>query len=371
MIETLNLRRQHAALRDEIAEALLRVVHSGRYILGDEVTAFERDFAAAHGVRHGVGVNSGTDALRITLRALGVRAGDEVVTTANTFVATVGAVVELGAIPRFVDVADDENLDPHALAVAITPRTRAVIAVHLRGLPADMAAVRAVCDAAGVAVVEDAAQAAGGLTAAGPVGSLGDAGCFSLHPQKNLGAIGDAGVITTSDDAVAERCRMLRNHGLRTRDQVDVFGYNSRLDPLQAAILSLKLRHLPEWTRRRRQIAGYYGDTWRDLPLVLPRERVGDTGVYHHYVVRTPRREGLRAHLAAAGIDALVHYPVPIHRQPAFATLPGASPGRSLPNTERQAAEILSVPAHCWLTDAEVEVVAGAVRSYFRQPTAR
>lgn len=363
MIETLDFARQHSEMRDEIIKAILGVVDSGRFILGSEVEAFEQDFAAAHGTRHGIGVNSGTDALRIALRAVGVRQGDEVITTANTFVATVGAIIEIGAVPRLVDVAADENLDPELLAAALSPRTRAVVAVHLRGLVADMVAIRAICDPVGVAIVEDCSQAVGAEAVAGPVGSLGSVGCFSLHPQKNLGAIGDAGIITTSSDEIAERCRLLRNHGLRTRDEVETFGYNSRLDPVHAAVLRIKLTRLPAWNERRRRIAAHYDSALRDLPLELPRERPGTRGVYHHYVLRCAHRDELQAHLLTRDIRALVHYPIPIHRQRAFAHLPPVA----LPVTERQADMILSIPVHSWLSDAEVETVTEAVSSYFRR----
>src|SRR5215472_5277036 len=324
--------------------AMVRVIDSGHFILGSEVEAFERDFAAAHDTRHGIGVNSGTDALRIALRAIGVRQGDEVITTANTFVATIGAV------PRLVDVAADENLDPDLLASAFGPRTRAVIVVHLRGLVADMPSIRAICEPAGVAIVEDCSQAVGARAATGPVGSFGSVGCFSLHPQKNLGAIGDAGIIITSGDEIAQTCRLLRKHGLQTRDKVELFGYNSRLDPLHAAVLNVKLKRLPTWNERRRKIAAHYDAAWRDLPLELPRERPGTIGVYHHYVVRSANRDELQAYLLAHGIQALVHYPIPIHLQDAFAHLPPVT----LPATERQAKMILSIPVHSWLTDAEV-----------------
>jgi aminotransferase EvaB len=363
MIRTLDLERQHSQMRGEIVAALSRVVDSGRFILGEEVSSFEEEFAAVHGARYGVGVNSGTDALRIALRALNVQAGDEVITTANTFVATVGAIVELGATPVLVDVGHDENIDPQCVSEAITPRTKAVIVVHLRGNPADVSSIRGLCEPAGITVIEDCSQAAGASTATGPVGSQGTIGCFSLHPQKNLGGIGDAGIIVTDRADVAESCRLLRNHGLRTRDDVEVFGYNSRLDPLQAAVLRIKLGRLASWNRRRRSIAEYYSAAWRELPIELPGERPGDVAVYYHYVVRTADRDRLRARLASSGIEALVHYPVPIHQQPAFKS---SMPAVRLKVTEHQASRILSIPSHNWLTDAEVETVAEAVVDFFR-----
>lgn len=362
MIQTLDLNRQHAEIRDEISRSLLRVVDSGQFILGEEVQNFEIAFAKAHGCKHAIGVNSGTDALKIVMRAIGVGRNDEVITTANTFVGTVGAIMEIGAVPVLVDVGSDENMDPESLASAITERTKAVLVIHLRGIPANMSALKRVCDSVGIPIVEDCAQAAGAMSGAAYVGSLGVAGCFSFHPQKNLGAIGDGGLITTNHDDLAIACRLLRNHGLRTRDQVDVFGYNSRLDSLQAAILNAKLPYLHLWNERRREIAAHYSDEWRNLPLELPTVLPGDFGVFYHYVVRLAARDDLRAHLFANGIDALVHYPTPIHLQPAYEKFSRVS----LLTTEAQARSILSIPAHNWLTDVEVDVVTEAMKSYFK-----
>ncbi|SHG38764.1 DegT/DnrJ/EryC1/StrS family aminotransferase [Streptoalloteichus hindustanus] len=356
---------ENAALVDEFLPVLKERLAGGVFIGGEEVDRLERRIARLHQVEHAVAVNSGTDALRLTFRALGIPRGTTGITVANTFVATVGALLSEGINPLLVDVGADENVDVAALEEAITPDTSVVVAVHLRGLPAEIAAVREICARRGVHLVEDCAQAV--LASAGgvPVGAFGVAGCFSLHPLKNLGACGDAGVVVTNDDALAAELRLLRNHGLRDRDTVVRWGENSRLDALQASLLNVKLDHLEEWTRRRRDLAARYDELLADLPLVLPPRPEDRVHVYHRYSVMTEHRDALRAHLADAGVQTAVHYPIPIHRQPAARGGQLRIAGRGLAVTERQAGQILSLPLHPLMPERDLRATAREVRAFF------
>jgi len=372
-IPLVDLKTAYARLRAEIDAATARVLASGWYILGPEVSAFEAEFAAYLGARHAVGVASGTDAVLLALRALGVGSGDEVITVAHTAVATVAAIALCGATPRFVDIDPATyTLDPGQLEAAITPRTRAVVPVHLYGAPADMQPILAIARAHDLLVVEDCAQAHGATTGGRRVGTLGDAAAFSFYPTKNLGALGDGGAVVTDRPDVAERLRLLRQYGWRERYVSDVEGMNSRLDELQAAILRVRLRHLDAENAARRQLATRYDAALAGLPLGLPAAWPGESAVYHLYVVTADERDALSAHLAAQGIGTGVHYPVPVHRQPAYAHL-GYGPG-SLPATEAAAARVLSLPMYPDLSATAVDQVSAAVRSYFatasRPPTA-
>ncbi len=359
MIPFLDLTRQHRALHAELLAALGRVVDSAHFVLGPEGRALEAELAAACGVRHGVGVGSGTDALRLALAAVGVRPGDEVVTPAFSFVASASTIVMAGARPVFVDVDPDTcALDPAAFADAITPRTRAVVVVHLYGHPAPIDAVVAVARAHGVAVVEDAAQAIGATWAGRPVGSWGDAACISFYPTKNLGACGDAGMLVTDRDEVAEHVRRLRHHGDGGRYRHVELGYCSRLDELQAAVLRVKLLHLGRWTDTRRAIAARYRAGLAGLPLGLPVERAEARHVYHLFTVRHPQRDALAAALADLGVGTAVHYPLPVPGQPMF----GADE-RRWPQAGRAAREVLSLPCYPEMTEAEIAGVIEAVRA--------
>lgn len=354
-------------LRSELDPAIAEVLRHGQFILGPEVTTFETAWSVFCGTRHAVGVGSGTDALQLILRALGIGTGDEVITVANTFIATAEAISYTGAKPVLVDCdAAHLLIDPAAVAAAVTPRTRAIIPVHLYGQPADMSALRAIATSHSLALIEDAAQAHGATLTSGEVcGSLGVAAGFSFYPGKNLGAFGDAGAVTTNDPALAHQLRLLRNWGSVVKYHHDIQGYNSRLDTLQAAILNVKLRHLSTWNERRRQIAKWYRDALGDCSAVgLPNEAPW-TGrhVYHLFVVRLLEhdRDAVLRELVARGIHAIVHYPIPIHRQKAYADL-GHVAG-TFPQAETAAATVLSLPMYPEMTPTDVAIVAEAVQS--------
>jgi dTDP-4-amino-4,6-dideoxygalactose transaminase len=360
MIPQIDLKRQHEALRPELMEAVARVIDSCRFILGPEGQALEREVAALCGARHGVGVGSGTDALLLALKAVGVKPGDEVITSAFSFVASATTIVMAGATPVFVDIDPATfNLDPARVERAITPRTRAVVPVHLYG---QVAAMDAVCELArtrGLAVVADAAQAVGAAYAGRPVAEWGDAATLSFYPTKNLGACGDAGMVLTTRDDVAERLRLLRDHGAPRRYTHVELGACSRLDELQAALLRVKARRLPEWNERRRAIARHYSAALAGLPLGLPVERPPARHIYHQYTVRSSKREALAAALAGLGVGTSIHYPSTIPAQPVFSH-PNAD--REFPAATQAAAEVLCLPCFPELTDAEVGQVVEAVK---------
>jgi dTDP-4-amino-4,6-dideoxygalactose transaminase len=355
-----DFRARVAALRGEIDAALARVLDSGWFILGPEGEAFERELAAALGARDAVAVGNGTDALHLGLRALGVAAGDEVVTTSLSAAFTALAIVQAGARPVFVDVDPVTlNLDPGAVAAALTPRTKAIVPVHLYGHPADLGPILDLAAGRGIAVLEDACQAHGALYRGRAVGSIAPLGALSFYPTKNLGALGDGGAILARDAEHAARLRRLRNGGQSDRYRHEEAGVNSRLDEVQAAILRVSLRHLPAWTARRREIASFYRRELEGADVILPREQDYATAVYHLFVVRHSRRDALAEALREEGVGTLVHYPIPLHRQPAFAAFAG---GLVLPAVERAAGEILSLPLYPELTDAQADAVATAVR---------
>jgi len=355
-----DFRAHVAALRGEIDAAVARVLDSGWFILGPEGEAFERELASALGAHDAVAVANGTDALHLALRALGVGPGDEVVTTSLSAAFTALAIVQAGARPVFVDVDEATlNLDPRAVAAALTPRTKAIVPVHLYGHPADLQPILDVAAERGIAVLEDACQAHGARYRGRPVGTIAPLGALSFYPTKNLGALGDGGAILCADPAHAARLRRLRNGGQSDRYRHEELGVNSRLDEVQAAILRVSLRHLPAWTARRREIGAFYLRELEGTGLGLPREQEYATAVYHLFVVRHPHRDALAAALRQDGIGTLVHYPTPLHRQPAFAPL---AAGLALPNVERAADEILSLPLYPELTDTQASAVVAAVR---------
>ncbi len=353
----------HAA---EIDAAVQRVLRDGRYLLGPETEEFEAEFAAYIGTAHCLGAASGTEALHLALRACGIGPGAEVITVAHTAVATVAAIELCGAQPVLVDIAPGSfQLDPAGLRAALTPRTRAVVLVHLYGQPADIDAVSAFCRHHGLRLIEDCAQAHGALYRDRRVGSFGDAAAFSFYPTKNLGAIGDGGAVVTNDPDLAATMRALRQYGWREQRYVSAEpGWNARLDELQAAILRVKLRTLDADNARRRALAAVYTAGLRGLPaLILPSQHPGSTSVCHQYVIRCAARDALAAHLLAAGIHTLIHYPVPIHRQPAYTAHPlNSSP---MPETDRAAQEVLSLPMYPELPLAEAERVVAATKSFF------
>ena len=359
MIPLIDLTRQHATLRQDLLAAVSRVLDSSRFILGAEGQALEAALAIRASVRHGIGVGSGTDALRLALEALGVAAGDEVITPAFSFVASASTIVMAGAVPVFVDIdADTCTIDPRDVERAITPRTRGIVAVHLYGHPAPMTPITALARARGLFVVEDAAQAIGAEVDGRPVGAWGDVTCLSFYPTKNLGACGDGGMILTDRDDLAERLRRLRHHGDTGRYQHVELGSSSRLDELQAAVLRVKLDRLDAWTSARRRIAARYREALADTPLTLPIERTGARHVYHLFTVRHPKRDAFAAALADRGVGTSVHYPLPV---PAQGLFEGHDSG-AWPEASRAAREVVSLPCFAELTDDEVDRVAAAVR---------
>jgi dTDP-3-amino-3,4,6-trideoxy-alpha-D-glucose transaminase len=345
-----------------VTEAIARVVERGWFILGPELDAFEREFAAACGLSHAVGVNTGTDALAIALRALGIGPGDEVITSPLSAAYSALAIMMTGARPVFADVDPDRlTIDPRAVSAAITARTRALLPVHLYGQPADMAALTPIAERHHLLVVEDCCQAHLATCGGRPVGSFGAAAAYSFYPTKNLGALGDGGAITVADPQIAAKLRRLRNGGQTDRYQHLEFGVNTRLDEMQAAILRARLRWLPKWTAERRALAAQYRQALAGAPVVVPAEY--DPGhVYHLFPVLSRTREALQAHLKARGIETLIHYPVPIPRQPALASEQPAA----CPVTDRICAEVVSLPLHPGLTARAIDDVAGAVREFAR-----
>ncbi|BAE48856.1 DegT/DnrJ/EryC1/StrS family aminotransferase [Paramagnetospirillum magneticum] len=352
---------QVQAHRAEIDQAIARVLDSGWYVLGREVEAFEREFAEYLGTAHAVGVNSGTDALALALRALGIGPGDQVAAPSHTAVATIAAIEMVGAEPLLVDIDPVHyTMDPVALEAAVTPRTRAVVIVHLYGQAADMDAVLGIARRHGLKVVEDCAQATGGRYKGRRLGTLGDVGCFSFYPTKNLGAVGDGGAVVTGSEAVAQSLRSLREYGWRGDRISHVAGVNSRLDELQAAILRAKLPHLDADNDRRRVIAGRY-DAELSSVLSIPVRRSESHHVFHLYVVRLADRDAMVARLRGRGIGASIHYAQAAHQQPAYeARLAGAG---NLPQTERAVAEIMTLPIYPELSDEEVGAVISAIRT--------
>ena len=360
----LSLAPQHASLRAALTEAFTRVVDSDWFVLGEEVQQFEQEYAAFNHVAHTVGVANGLDALVLALRALEIGPGDEVIVPSNTYIATWLAVTQVGATP--VPVEPDpatSNLDPALIAAALTSRTRAIVPVHLYGQACRMPEIMALAEKHDISVVEDNAQAQGATFEGRPTGSFGHINATSFYPGKNLGALGDAGAVTTNDDALAQRVRVLRNYGSQQKYYNEVIGYNSRLDELQAALLRVKLPELPAWTTQRRQVATWYGQHLAGIVgLRLPTVATGATHVYHLYVVHTPQRAALQQHLAAQGIGTLIHYPVPPYLQQAYAFL--QLPAGRFPIAEALAATCLSLPMWPGMTEAHVTAVALAIRSF-------
>ena len=360
MIPFNQLKPLHDLLADEINAALLRAADSGWYILGPEVAAFEREFAAYHGVRHAVGVANGTDAIELALRAGGIGAGDEVITVAHTALATVAAIEATGAKPALADIEPETyTLCPQSARALVTPRTRAIVAVHLYGGLADMDALLDLAAAHDLLLIEDCAQAHGALYKGRKVGAMGAMGAFSFYPTKNMGAYGDGGAVITDDAALADKLRKLRNYGQVSRYQHAIRGTNSRLDELQAAVLRVKLAHLDKLNARRREIAAIYDEGLRCVRK--PSARADCQHVYHLYVIRDARRDQLMADLQERDIGTLIHYPVPVHLQASHRDLGMGAGG--LPHTEAAAREILSLPLYIGLSDADVLRVCAAINA--------
>lgn len=358
-----DLQAIHRELRTDLDRAYARVVDSGTFIGGDEVTAFERDFAAYCQTRYCVGTGNGLDALQLALRALDIGPGDEVIVPAHTFIATWLAVSGVGATPIAVEPRlSTYNIDPERIRAAVSPRTRAIIVVHLYGQPAEMDAILRIARELKLRVVEDAAQAHGADYRGQRAGGIGDVAAFSFYPGKNLGALGDGGAVTTNDESIAEAVRALGNYGSRRKYYHDVKGVNSRLDPLQAAFLRAKLKHLDDWNRKRRALAGLYAETLEASSCVLPAIAEGAEPVWHQFVIRHPRRDLLQSALTLAGIGTLVHYPVPPHLSGAYAT--DCAPTGTFPDTEAITQAVLSLPIGHYLDEAAIRLVAGAIMQF-------
>jgi len=354
---------QFAEERTAVLAAVEAVLDSGMLVGGDPIGALEERLAKQVGAAHVVALNSGTDALILGLRALGIGPGDEVITPPNSFVASTAAIVACGAVPVFADVLPDQNIDPAAVEAAITPRTRAIMPVHLTGRVCDMDAIGGIAERHGLTVVEDAAQAFGSSWRGRPAGSFGDIGCFSAHPLKNLNATGDAGFVATDDAGVAERLRLLRNHGLADRDTVVSWGTVSRMDTLHAAVLLERLDRVPSVVARRRANARRYQEKLDPSTVFAPPCRQEEFNTFHTFVVQLDRRDAAQRFLAERGIGTAIHYPVPIHLQPAAREL-GKGPG-SFPVTERQAGRILSLPIHQFLSPDDIDYVVDQLEAFF------
>lgn len=378
-VPLVDLHAQYLSIKPEVDAAVQRVIARSAFVGGEEVRAFEREFAsycAASGQQQAAGekghlekslhcasCGNGTDALQLALRALGIGPGDEVITVAHTFIATASAISWTGATPVFVDIREDTMLmDPDRVEAAITPRTRAIIPVHLYGQLCDMDRIMEIAREHGLKVVEDAAQAHGARWRGVRAGSLTDAACFSFYPGKNLGAYGDGGAVVGRDEGLIAHIRMLANHGRQDKYLHEMLGVNSRLDNMQAAILRVKLRHLDDWSEARRSRASLYADALRGAPLVLPTVHPEAQPVWHLFVVRIRDRDGLQEALAKEGISTGVHYPVPLHLQPAFESL--GVPAGSLPVTEKVSAEVVSLPMYAELSDSQVGRIAELIKRY-------
>lgn len=359
-----NYLREQFADCDEILAKIREVVISGEFTLGREVDRLEDEFAGIAGTRHAIAVGSGTDALFLSLKAAGVDRGDEVITTPYTFFATVGAIVAAGAKPVFADIGDDYNIDPEKIEAVITPRTKAILPVHWSGKPCDMDPIMAIAQRRDIAVVEDACHAIKASYKGRPAGSLGTIGCFSFHPLKNLNVWGDGGIITTSSDRLEGLLRLLRNHGLTSRDQCALFGHNSRLDTIQAVVARHLLRKIDHITNSRIDHAAYFDEKLRAIPQVkVPERETWIRQVYHLYIVRCERRDELQKFLIGRGIDAKVHYPIPMHLQPAAKFL-GHAPG-DFPACEAIVQSVLSLPVHEFITREQQDRVVDSIREFF------
>jgi dTDP-4-amino-4,6-dideoxygalactose transaminase len=363
LIPLVDLKAQHDKIRGELDAAVAQVVDTSSFIMGPAVKEFETDYAAWCGCKHAIGCSSGTSALHLALQALGLGPGDEVVTIPHTFIATIEAVSQCGARPVFVDIDPETyTMDASQLEKAITGKTKAVITVHLYGHPTDMDPIMKIAEKHGLKVVEDCAQAHGAEYKGKKVGTIGDIGCFSFFPAKNLGAFGDAGAVTTNDDALARTIKLTRNHGREGKYEHEMIGFNERIDTLHAAVLKTKLPHLTGWNDGRRANAAAYSAQLKGSSVSTPAEKDWAKHVYHLYVVRHAERDKLQAHLKEAGVATGVHYPMPLHLQPAYEFL-GYRKG-AFPATEKAAVEILSLPMYPELAAAQVSAVSEAIKAF-------
>ena len=363
-VPVLDLKAQYAAIRDEVMQAIGEVCEGQIFALGPAVAEFEKNIAAYCKSKHAIGVSSGTDALLVSLMALGVKSGDEVITTPFSFFATAGCVVRVGARPVFVDVEPDSyNIDTDAIEEKITEKTRAIIPVHLFGQLARMEAIMEIAERHNLAVIEDAAQAIGASRNGTLAGNFGDCGCFSFYPTKNLGGFGDGGLVTTNSDTLAEDIRTLRDHGQKPRYFYKVIGGNFRLDGIQGAVLNVKLKYLDDWNEKRRQNAALYDDLFAGSPVGTPVIDPGNVSIYHQYTVTVPERDKLQKYLADNDIGSAVFYPKPLHLQDCFKQL-GYKQG-DMPVAERLCNEVLSLPVYPELSRREIEYVAGTILKFY------
>jgi len=359
MIPMVDLKTQYHTLKPEIDLAVLNAIESTQFILGPNVSAFENETAAYLGANHAVSCASGTDALELAILAAGIKAGDEVITTPFTFIATAEAICYAGATPVFVDIDPKTfNIDPALIEAAITPRTKAVIPVHLFGQPADMTLIKSLCEKHQLILIEDCAQSFGATAGGAMTGTIGSLGCFSFFPSKNLGCYGDGGLVTCSTDELAEQIRVLRNHGSRVRYHHSVIGFNSRLDDIQAAILRVKLQHIDQFNAGRRRVAHLYSELLGDI-VTVPHEDGAGVHVYHQYTVLTDRRDSIMAKLSEKQISSAVYYPIPLHKQDVFAD---AYANVSLPVSEDVASRCMSLPVYPEMSEESVRLVAATIK---------
>lgn len=363
-IPYIDLKSQHLQLKDEIEKAVLKVLTHSNFILGEEVEEFEEKFARYCGLKYAISVNSGTDALFLAMKSLGIGEKDEVITVPNSFLSTTSSIVATGARPVFVDVRDDLNINPELIEGKISDRTKAILPVHLTGKPADMLPIMQIAQKYNLYVIEDAAQAVGAEYRGKKVGSFGLVNCFSLHPLKTLNACGDGGVITTDEETVYRRLLQLRNIGLKNRNEADIWGYNSRLDTIQAAILNVKLKYLDIWIAERRRIAKYYIRHLNQY-VKVPYEEDYEKSVYHTFVIQSEDRHELQRYLLENGIETKIHYPIPIHLQEAAKDLDYKK--GDFPVTEMQVSKILSLPVYQELTTDKVKYISSIVEKFYNK----
>ncbi|MCK6467775.1 MAG: DegT/DnrJ/EryC1/StrS family aminotransferase [Candidatus Brocadia sinica] len=365
-VSSLDLKRQYESIREEINKAVLEVIASQSFVLGPFVESFENSIAQICCVKHAIGVSSGTDALLLALMACGIKNGDEVITTPFTFFATAGSIARLGAVPVFVDIDPSTyNISVSKIAQAVNKKTKAILPVHLYGQCADMDAILEIAHANGLVVIEDAAQSIGAVYKGKNAGSMGDLGCFSFYPTKNLGGYGDGGLVTTNDDELAEFVKILRVHGSKPRYYHSHIGINGRLDAIQAAILSVKLKYLDGWSEKRRTIAAYYQEHLKGLSVRLPQIEPHNIHIFHQYVIATPNRDALMKYLESEGIDTAIYYPIPLHLQKCFEYL-GYKPG-ALPESERASHETLALPIFPEITQKEQDHVIYHIKKFISQ----
>jgi dTDP-4-amino-4,6-dideoxygalactose transaminase len=362
MISSVDLKREYHEISEEITQAINEVVKSGWFILGEQGEQFEDEFAKYINVKHGISVNSGSDALFLALKALKIGKDDEVITVSHTFISTVDAISRNGAIPIFVDIDNDTYcIDERKIEEKITSKTKAILPVHIYGHPADMDPIMKIAQKHHLWVIEDACQAHGTQYKEKKVGSIGHIGCFSFYPVKNLGAYGDGGMITTDNEVLAKNLKLSRNYGQVEKYHHDFVGINSRLDEIQAAILRVKLKYLDEWNERRRKIAGLYNKALKDIGLLLPIEKEYAKHIYHQYVIWTNKREALQRYLFKNSIQTQIHYPIPVHKQNAYIN---SSVIPELNNTIRKCNGIISLPMHPWLKSDEIETILEHIRKF-------